>query len=446
MASLSISIAQGSYNEADNSVMVSVSVTISYGAESWNASGGSGTLYVNDVPFSFSATFNENQSGAGSKTLYSTSVCIDLNVTNVVSCSAIYDYGSAGGPISASNSKTLSAGSSGGDSSGGSGDGGPDYEDVVYYHCDVFFTVGDNTSIIIDSGLDTEKIITQSCKESFSNSSATPYKYITVTFVADERYKLSECSINGDVCGQEERINVRINGSYNIVSSATPLPGLSYVYEETIDRSNFAPYYCFVDTEYIEYPELMVDGLFDERIQGEYLSYNTDQPVSWKICTGEDELYVAVPAETTLTWIHSACLQFTPSFVGESKGIAIHLEHDGSSSDVEIGWALCSSDLNRDRYLVIGEPVVDEYQLASGSVFANNTEEIIVNTKDILTESTYHLFLWPMTRFADALIRLSWPKSKQSYTIDLVTEPVHGTRFELYEAYIDNGTGWDVCY
>ena len=433
MASLSISITQGSYNEADNSVMVSVSVRISYGAESWNASGGSGTLYVNDVPFSFSATFNENQSGAGSKTLYSTSVCIDLNVTNVVSCSAIYDYGSAGGPISASNSKTISAGgSSGGDSGGDSGDGGLDYDDPNNEGGTVYrtarFTVGEHTSITYMDTNGSEVTISENKSVIFPPSN-NPIK---VTFKADVGYSLFNCSVGDSICENVGYFDAPGNGSeIEIKSSAIPT-GAVRIEPESGAEDVFPIYQIFIDTKHTERETYSSNCVFD--------GYGDENN------TASNTLYYYTGQIFRVGGGYTAFLKFTtPSFTGDSNKLFLTIGLSGSFRS-----ALLNSDANWKLYVGHSSSVTtDEHQILSCQIepTGKTYDPVIIPASGLKQNTTYYYVIWGDDGNGDRTV-VGDSISIVIESIDPVDpdHPDYVIKQDLYAPYVDNGIGWDIYH
>lgn len=138
---LGITINESSYDEETNTSLVTVCVVANFTTGSYNATGNaSGTLYINDVPYTFRATFNSDQAESGSEVIYLTTVAVDLSVTNVVNCRATFNTGVSSGTISASNSLTLS----------GSPPGGDDDEEGTMYYYQVNHTIGDGVMVDLD--------------------------------------------------------------------------------------------------------------------------------------------------------------------------------------------------------------------------------------------------------------------------------------------------------
>lgn len=124
---LSIDILDNGYDEATNTSTATVIVEASYSGGSFNRNA-SGTLNINGVSYSFTASINGMEQEYGSETIYSQTVVIDRSVTDVVSCSVTVNAGGSSGTVGASGSLTLTGGSGGGGGDGGEDDGEDDGE------------------------------------------------------------------------------------------------------------------------------------------------------------------------------------------------------------------------------------------------------------------------------------------------------------------------------
>lgn len=107
--SLSISITQNSQSIANNTSNVTVRVRASWTYGSYNLTNKSGWLKIDGTTYSFTNSFNDNQTTSGSKTLFTKTVNVshDTNGEKKLYCSASYTTGVSSGTIAASVYKTL---------------------------------------------------------------------------------------------------------------------------------------------------------------------------------------------------------------------------------------------------------------------------------------------------------------------------------------------------
>lgn len=108
---LSISIAQGSPNIANNTSPVSVSVVASWDSGSWNKEypPPSGTLTIDGTAYPFANTFNDDRTSTGCKTLVTKTVDVAHNDdgSKTLACYASFATGTGSGTVSASASMPL---------------------------------------------------------------------------------------------------------------------------------------------------------------------------------------------------------------------------------------------------------------------------------------------------------------------------------------------------
>ncbi len=107
--SLSISITQNSQNITNNTSNVTVKVNASWTYGSFNRTEKSGYLIIDGTKYTFTSTFNENQSTSGSQTLFSKTVNVSHNANGAktLSTSASFTTGVSSGTITATASKVL---------------------------------------------------------------------------------------------------------------------------------------------------------------------------------------------------------------------------------------------------------------------------------------------------------------------------------------------------
>ena len=107
--SISISITQNSQNVANNTSNVTVAVKASWTYGSFNRNQKSGWLKIDGTQYSFTSSFNENESTSGSQTLFTKTVNVShgSDGSKTLSCSASYTSGVSSGTVTASASKTL---------------------------------------------------------------------------------------------------------------------------------------------------------------------------------------------------------------------------------------------------------------------------------------------------------------------------------------------------
>lgn len=143
---LELNIEEGQHHEETNTTEASVIVIAHYSTYSYNRNA-SGTMDINGVSYSFTASINGMEQKEGYETIYHQIIVVDRSVTDVVSCSVSVDAGGSSGTISASGSLTLTGGGSGGGSEPEEPDEpdeptSPDYYWHVNYEIDERIKVG----------------------------------------------------------------------------------------------------------------------------------------------------------------------------------------------------------------------------------------------------------------------------------------------------------------
>ena len=107
---------------------------------------------------------------------------------------------------------------------------------------------------------------------------------------------------------------------------------------------------------------------------------------------------------------YTSCLKFrTPKFAGISERITFRVRlYLIGNGDTKLRWALCSSDVNKEKYTgnwpdSVYSEVEDEYQIAQGIVEwtdlwgsdrGGSVHELTIDTKALKPEREYCLFLW----------------------------------------------------
>lgn len=106
---LSISITQNSQSVANNTSNVTVKVNASWTYGSFNRTKKSGYLIIDGTKYTFTSSFNENETTSGSQTLFTKTVNVAHGSTGAktLSCSASYTTGVSSGTVTATASKTL---------------------------------------------------------------------------------------------------------------------------------------------------------------------------------------------------------------------------------------------------------------------------------------------------------------------------------------------------
>jgi hypothetical protein len=222
---LSIEILDNGYNQETNTSTATVLVNANYSAGSHNRNA-AGTLYINGVSYSFTASINGMEQEYGYETIYSQTVAIDRSATDLVSCSATVNAGGTSGTINASNSLTLSSDASGGDSP--EGGGGAEEEDEKY-------TFVFNCTLGIGATVKIKQLTSSNARHEFTESnswSITSYARFWHVF-ADNVFP-NDCSLvfkvidkNGRECeiitgssGTYARLDQQ--GTYQIYAAAVP--------------------------------------------------------------------------------------------------------------------------------------------------------------------------------------------------------------------------------
>lgn len=145
-----------------------------------------------------------------------------------------------------------------------------------------------------------------------------------------------------------------------------------------------------------------------------------------------------------------AIIKFTtPSFTGISKTLKLKYSarevYAKNGGHVELRWALCTSDDNKDSYVGTGSAVTDSNQVASGTITHTNATssysnwEITVSSTSISASTTYYLFLWTKTN-----------NDGYSYLMELKGPSNHSFKLETYDGvvHIYDGTDWKtaICW
>lgn len=149
-------------------------------------------------------------------------------------------------------------------------------------------------------------------------------------------------------------------------------------------------------------------------------------------------------------------LQFiTPEFIGASESIAVDMVMGiGVGENVDLRYAICTSDANITSYMGTTATVNDENQVASGTLTIEGLtavlekETLTINTSALKPSTTYYLILWGAGDTGVEIRQVNSEWGDHSVSMGYNTGLVYidnGSGLEAYQAYIDNGTGWDLC-
>lgn len=408
--SISINISENSYSTTNNTSNVTVQVTASYTGGSYNQTspGPELTVTVDGNSSTSHVGFNAGKNTSGTDVIYTGTYTIahDSDGTKTLYCSASYDTGVSSGTVTASKSLVLTptgGGSSGGDSSGG------DEGDTKTYS--VIVSPGEHTTIVLASS-------DGSLLDSNNLRVSAGYP-LTISFSADEGYKLTSCTVNYEevVSGEVYYVNSNViieSSAVSIDGTACTITELHYTYD------SFYP-----DWYNVTYGKVMKADVYSD---GDYIT-----------------------AYITFT---------TPNFIGTSKYIKFSLPTNIKMyvSSCNIRYALCVSDTNRDLYCTTANSVDDIYCIESGTVTIIAPSDSVVTSMEFTVPTTglnsntaYYLFLWTGCRTDDPndiIITLEPEVGYRNFTFALsynagIVYIDNGTSFESYQCYIDNGTSWD---
>ena len=167
---------------------------------------------------------------------------------------------------------------------------------------------------------------------------------------------------------------------------------------------------------------------------------------------GRDYCYAGyyVGMEWTEYW-YVYCMRIkTPKFSGKSEKIAfnISIKYEANHT-VNLRYALCSSVENVSNYTFTRNEVVDDTQLAAGTITVNMTEDYDVFTIELESdalkpETDYYLYMWGGdTDYS--LVKIDTP---ENHSVEItykggIVYIDNGTSFDEYEVWIDNGTTWE---
>lgn len=150
----------------------------------------------------------------------------------------------------------------------------------------------------------------------------------------------------------------------------------------------------------------------------------------------------------------------TPDFSGISSALVFSLsilrgKRDWSySTECGLQWALCASDANFAMYDDTWAEVVEDNQLATGTITfdsltdAYTAQTLTIPATGLQSNTSYYLILWaynPKSQYDMEYCTLN-TAANHSVVLECAQGLVYidnGTSWDAYEVYIDNGTSWD---
>lgn len=161
----------------------------------------------------------------------------------------------------------------------------------------------------------------------------------------------------------------------------------------------------------------------------------------------------------------------TPEFIGVSESVTFTIAMTSGLPDtngnVNLRYAICSSDANATSYMQTTDVVEDANQLTSGNMTISDistevkAKTFTISTGRLASNTVYYLVLWgydatgvSMRAVAgggiDHVVELEY-HSGLVYIDDGTSIEPHeifidnGESWDRYIAYIDNGIDWDQC-
>lgn len=228
------------------------------------------------------------------------------------------------------------------------------------------------------------------------------------------------------------------------------------------DGTNFNSYYCYIDTEYAEYPENDLNCTVDGQRSGYYVPdidkmnwyHNYDSTGVYHMDCGARWGADAINDQRDEYMVYF--LKFTtPDFYSTSEELKIEIKMQNNNnykeSNQTVRYALCTSDENYHLYLDTVDAVSDPYQITTGTFQEvngdNKVSTILIKTDRLQGNTTYYLLVWDSHKSSSTsdLVHVM-PATNHTVTLkrDNSNGPFYYAKFDLYIPYIDNGTSWEL--
>lgn len=161
----------------------------------------------------------------------------------------------------------------------------------------------------------------------------------------------------------------------------------------------------------------------------------------------------------------------TPEFVGVSESVTFTISMTTGMPDrdgnVNLRYAICSSDANATSYMQTIETVEDENQLVEGTMTVSgistevSAKTFTIEINRLAPNTIYYLVLWGYDTTGvsmravvgggiDHVVELDYHSGLVYIRVDGEDIPHevfidNGTDWDRYIVHIDNGTDWDQC-
>ena len=143
----------------------------------------------------------------------------------------------------------------------------------------------------------------------------------------------------------------------------------------------------------------------------------------------------------------------TPSFSGASESVNFVFSlTKGVETYIDVQYALCSSDNNKNSYVGKYGDVTDSYKIVSGKMqFSGLSTQatsgsLAINTSELKPGTTYYLYLWTQTSSSSyaTINNTSLMNITLNYNQGLVYICDDKKNSVPYQAYVYNGKDWDA--
>lgn len=215
------------------------------------------------------------------------------------------------------------------------------------------------------------------------------------------------------------------------------------------DGTNFSLYECYIDTEYIEYPTNDVScTIVGQHSNTHYIGESSwlDSSENYYSFTCSDSGRLGnISGQYNTYWLKFT----TPNFDGDPIKATFDLKLSGRQSGTNVfNCAICTSDVNYEKYFGKVYPVDDQYQILSGTFTLSVLDDVVtlsIKTSSLNSNTTYYLVIWAVeVASAGYLINSDCANHSVIISCEDVNNPIYGSKFEKYVPYIDNGTSWEI--
>ena len=227
--------------------------------------------------------------------------------------------------------------------------------------------------------------------------------------------------------------------------SGNPIIALEYALAKGIyieDDSAQSKYWCYIDTEYIEYPTNDVNCTIVGQCSCKdyYASSEWESSPNYKLISSS---YCSVDSKST--YYYAYWLNFITPNNSNAIKITFNLSRNSGGSGTYY-YAICTSDANYQKYEGEIYPVSDKYQVVSGEctlLLSDGVATFDIATSAINPNTTYYLVMWAHEDTSTFSIGKDCTNHTIILTCEDIDNPIYKSKFDKYTPYIDNGTSWE---